>query len=1069
MSDLAPLRIIPAGAGSGKTYTIQQQLSEWVASGKVDPERIVAVTYTEAAAAELRERIGGGLLAAGRTEDALRLSQAYISTIHGFGLRILTEFALRAGTSPHPRLLSDDEESSLLRQSLARTDKANLIVEDLSAYGYRYTFSHRGGMGSEDMFRERLLQVTQILRSINLGTAAEAEALAAEAANVLIEKYGKTRSSASMGKALQSNARALMEAYPSGLAKSHGVSKAAREDLLRDHGNLAAVSGSALETSWKLWQQLRELRISAQGAEFPERYVELAEEVIAEAEGLVQHPGPLRDAKAHLAALLAAGQEALGHYQDAKRNAGLVDYTDMIATAERLLRERPDILASLVERIDCLVVDEFQDTNPLQFALLWQLRDAGVPTLVVGDLKQAIMGFQGADPRLFEALQRNHPKESNPLTRNWRAQPRLMRIANAFGRVLFKGSYVSLAPQRRHGPLAPLEIVSFEKSARRQQHFVRAGAVGLRLRELLSNGSRIVDRHTEVERPLRGSDIAVLCPTNTMLAEYAEMLRCLGLRVNHRADGWLSSRAVQIAWHALAYLANPADRHAALYLSVTELGSHTLESGLRQLIDNSRIDDPILLRLEALSEGVADRTVYALVADTLSALGMFDVVQNWPDGGQARANLLRLMGEAGAFMDANREALAHGGYHGSGVQTFLAWLAAKCEEDDGQPAERVIDEDAITLQTWHSSKGLEWPVVAVCGLDRTISGTLPDLELGYRSFDDLSKVLQNARIDYSPKYDAPEQNVVAERRLQGERVKETRRLLYVAITRAREKLILEWPQFLAKRKRTKKNEWIPFPTTWSILAEQCALHEQQRQFVIADEKFACKVIEGDTEPPYDSFVPASEDRPLSRTGRRAIREGEAPSDLTPDSLVPSMLEVEAEEGRDLTLQVERCGEGLDPEVGLSGKSLGTYLHRCFEVLGDRPDLAGRLPELTGVDAPAEEVVRVAAAVASFEEWLKSRFEVDCVQREWPLLVLDDNGSMISGTADLIVRTTEGVWVLDHKSDRVEDIEERFLEYLPQLQAYERALQAAGDQVLGVGIHWIRRGEVTWRAPDSEGR
>ena len=68
-----------------------------------------------------------------------------------------------------------------------------------------------------------------------------------------------------------------------------------------------------------------------------------------------------------------------------------MDYSDMIAMAGQLLRSRPDVLQALVQRVDCLVVDEFQDTNPLQFALLWQLKEAGVPTIVVGDLKQAIM------------------------------------------------------------------------------------------------------------------------------------------------------------------------------------------------------------------------------------------------------------------------------------------------------------------------------------------------------------------------------------------------------------------------------------------------------------------------------------------------------------------------------------------------------------------------------------------------------------------------------------------------------------------------------------------------------
>ena len=100
--NIPQLTVIPAGAGSGKTYTIQEKLGEWVVDEKISPERIVAVTFTEAAATELRERIRGKLLGLGRIEDALKLDEAYISTIHGFGLRLLTEFALIQATRPGP-------------------------------------------------------------------------------------------------------------------------------------------------------------------------------------------------------------------------------------------------------------------------------------------------------------------------------------------------------------------------------------------------------------------------------------------------------------------------------------------------------------------------------------------------------------------------------------------------------------------------------------------------------------------------------------------------------------------------------------------------------------------------------------------------------------------------------------------------------------------------------------------------------------------------------------------------------------------------------------------------------
>ena len=804
------------------------------------------------------------------------------------------------------------------------------------------------------------------------------------------------------------------------------------------------------------------------------------------------------------------------------------------------------------------MVDEFQDTNPLQFALLWQLKEAGVPTIVVGDLKQAIMGFQGADPRLFEALIDQHPEVSQPLTRNWRSQPRLMDFVNALGPGLFREDYVALDPQSEDSRLAPLDVVSFPKKARKGQHAIRAAAVGERLKTLLDDSDQqIVDRRTKKPRRLRGGDIAVLCPTNPMLATYADVLRAQGLRVRLQADGWFSSRPVQIAWHALAYLANPTDRHAALYLAVTELGSLSLQDaltqlmdqgridepllarldelaegvtertvyalvadtiralglfdvlraqGLRvrlqadgwfssrpvqiawhalaylanptdrhaalylavtelgslslqdaltQLMDQGRIDEPLLARLDELAEGVTERTVYALVADTIRALGLFDVVALWSDGEQARANLLRLLAEAGEFMDSNREALANGGFHGSGIQTFLAWMATRVEEKDGdnQPDPRVLDENAIVLTTWHGSKGREWPVVAVCGLDREIKARLPNVELGYSTFDELARLLEHARIEYAPAFAASETNDRFLAELQNAEEIGARRLLYVALTRARDKMVLEWPGYLAQAKTPKT-------TYWSILAGDCDLTLDEEKIQAGEQEFPCTVIEGPAELPDDLDIGAvPEDSELPATGRRAIQAGALPETLTPDSRAPSTTEVVTDVQGGTGLVVERYGAGLEVDVGLTGMGFGTFIHRCFEVLGAKPDLKERIPQITGVEIEPDGLEKITAAVGQFESWLADHLDGTSVLREQPILVLDEQGTVVSGTADLIVETPEGLWVIDHKSDQVDDLEAAFTNYKPQLDSYANALTNAGKQVLGTGINWIRRGEV----------
>ena len=274
-----------------------------------------------------------------------------------------------------------------------------------------------------------------------------------------------------------------------------------------------------------MWKELRSLRKSKRGCQLPDGYDDLADAVIEAANALPTHPGPLEQAVLHIESLIAAGQEVLVHYAQAKREAGLVDYGDMIAMAAEMLRSRPDVLNTLVQRIDCLVVDEFQDTNPLQFALLWQLKEAGVPTVTVGDLKQAIMGFQGADPRLFDALIRQNQDVAKPLTSNWRSQPNLMHFINAVGPGLFGDEYVPLAPQGADSTQEPIELIDFAVKAKKGQHAVRALSVGDRLKTLLEDSAQqIWDRRTKQRRRLRGGDIAVLCPTHKMLSEYADRI-----------------------------------------------------------------------------------------------------------------------------------------------------------------------------------------------------------------------------------------------------------------------------------------------------------------------------------------------------------------------------------------------------------------------------------------------------------------------------------------------------------------------------------------------------------------
>lgn len=1043
---IPPLTIIPAGAGSGKTYTIQKKLAQWIKEGKVAPDRIVAVTFTEAAASELRDRIRTELVREGRLDDALKLDQAYISTIHSFGLRILTEFAFDAGISPIPRLLIEDEEKILIRRALAVTDRADLVMDNLMAHGYRFDYNSQEG--PEDQFRGKILNLINKLRSI--GVLEEDKQITSHALAKIKEVYGPTRSTLDLKEELLGAVNTLFEHFPDSMASSFPGNQSATNKLKADYWNLKkAEAGDALDYDWQLWNALRSLWVSNSRYKVPDGYDDLASAVMEAANNIVHHPGPLADALSHAEALLGGSQDCLNQYEADKKERGLVDYTDMLAVAHTLLTQRPDVLAGLKSRIDCLVVDEFQDTNPLQFSLLWELQKTGVPTLIVGDLKQAIMGFQNADSRLLDQLQTKFKETTSPLTENWRSTPRLMDWVNRVGEGLFKDGYTRLKPRADFpSRLEPLEVIDFQGFKRNNkapaQHTVS------RIKALLDDNTQTVyDKKLKIQRPLRPGDVAIVCRTNARVGDYAVALQNAGIRARIEEDGWFGSRIIQITYHALSYVADPSDGHAALYLAVTELGQYGLEGSISAIMNGDDLKDPILEELRKVADGAADRTVDTLVRDVINALDLFGRISSWPDASQARANLLRLQGEAESFMSTNREALSAGGYYGSGMQTFLSWLRKKAEDEDSQPQPRVVEEDAVQVMTWHKSKGREWPVVAVCAFDSEVSARLPSFDISFEDFSDLSALLEKARIEISPEFAIPEKNDSFLAPLQQKEEQEALRLLYVALTRAREKLILEWPSYKDGGSRL---------TYWDVLRSSTALELRDNRLLIGGDEFECHVTVAtpNTQGTGEGHEPVFK---LPTIGRRAIEEAQLPVDLTPETLSPSSLHGEVEIKGELIK--ESYAGPLDPCLDMSAVERGTLLHRCFEVTnGDREKL-GLISSSLGYILTDEQLGRIGKAISDFNMWLTKKFSPIAVSSEVPILALNEQSSVVSGVIDLLVETDEGFWIIDHKSDETEDLEERFRFYLPQLHCYADAVgkARAGKPVIGVMINWIIFGRV----------
>lgn len=1051
MTKMTELSIVPAGAGAGKTHHIKETLTQWVREGKVRPERILAVTFTEAAAGELRQRIRSALISDGNLDAALAVERAYVSTIHGLGRRLLIEHAFAAGSSPQQRLIAEDEQDLLVRRSIEENDALRELSRNLSVFGYRGSFV--SDESAEDSFRKRLLGVIALLRT--LGPRGSDPAMADFVEASIRQGYGAPQGEATaLAADLKAAIDALLHAFPKSLAESATSVSAAKEfrdnfQTLKQAARMLASEGK----DWRLWQKLRALRQSKRGSPTPAGYDELASAVMMAADRLASHPSPLEDAILHARALVEGAQAAMSDYETRKRELGVIDFSDMVTNAARILDEKPQVLAAIMDEVDCVIVDEFQDTNPIQFTFLWALARKAKHALIVGDTKQAIMGFQGADPRLTVAL--TNQFETSPLDRNWRSDARIMDFVNALGPCLFGEDYTPLTPQNPEGPDTALEVIQLagkrnSRSGGKPQHFIADRILSLLADEKIA----IIDRHSKKQRDLEPRDIAVLCPTHNHCSSYAGALRSLGLPVRVAEGGWWQSKVVQAACHALRVAADPTDRHAAICMATLGPGGMPLPDALKALAQQGRIAAPELEKLEALWPESLATPVDHLVHQVIKASGL----RNWCDllegPAQMRADLLRFEAEAAAFMEAHRDMREASGFYGQSANVFLGWLENKVglKGEDLRPNPAGAEADGIEIVTWHASKGREWPIVVVCGLDHKFDPRPATFSTKFPGFDDLDRVIGDATLAYAPEFAAPEATNRFLEELHPECEETARRLLYVALTRARNRLIIEWPQ-----DDEKTDPPLPI-TSRRLMNDVCGLVLAGNQIIVGAKSLPSRLTICGKEIPasFEAEERAALDMP-DRELRFAIAPQPAEELIT---IVSPSLALSSDRPFPVTTETRAICAG----VRLAGEELaqatdkGTAIHEALRILICRPDLKDRVGPHCRVSEPEVELLaqQAQALRQALAELGYPRLHV-----EQPIEIELADGGRQSIILDLIAEGDDGFMIVDHKSGPVTDHVSRFESYWPQLAAYVDTISQVGSKaVRGAAVFWTETGELT---------
>ena len=970
-----------AGPGSGKTRVLVERFA-WLARTTARPEAILAITFTEKAAQEIKSRLVKHFIDRGNDELRRRVERAQVSTIHGFCNGVLSEFALDAGLDPAFRVMDEYE---------ARLEHGRAVEAALNRFSREYAAEFQTlveAWAAED-FAEDIRGVSEKLRYAGGALTALRTLPEYDAAESLATIFG-----------------VLME----GLAGSNAQTGA--QIACRDEVREWLFNPPKEVVAWLLRLPRIKLprgkTVEALNAALKTAR-ELAERAVEEAVG----ERNLRSLATLRTILIECEQE----YSSRKRRLGALDFTDLEEQAVALLEGNESIRKLVSERFDAILMDELQDTNPIQWRIVNAIRRDG-RFFAVGDINQSIFAWRGADPDQFLAYQEEFSRRGWQIDRlqaNYRSREAILQavervcVASQLGGIqshaLQAGRVFSTASE------VCLEVIRTEEEA------PEAAWVAQRILEL-----KQTIRAGDATRPLRFSDIAILSRGAAVFDDYEAALRAAGIPcLVQRGRNFFEEPEIVDLTNLLRVLVNPENGPAMLGLLRSPLVGVTdeeiferREAGLGLAPDRVMTH---LNELRALREQTPADSLLARFLDESGHWGRLTPVQ--------RANVRKLLRML-------RSGLAAGD----------ASLAAQVEEleglrESGRENNAPVPgaEDAVQMLSVHGAKGLEFPVVFLVSMHKAAGGKSkkPRIELSReRGLGALWRIEGQDETQQDGAMRAAE-----DARKMREAAEEDR-LLYVAMTRAEERLILVW----SDRKRVDRR-WLD-PVTSGLGLD----FSQPFLAGIPVEKNGVRLLRAAGVPrPLETGAercPAGADsvriepeaiplpEPPSVTATALAHFADCPRRYFLHSLLgwPEAGDVDQATASEFatTLDDEASlepAQGEEPGPTTRGASFGDEVHKL----------------LAGVEVPeASHAARELARRFTQSEIGLRAARASRIGRETPIL-FDYEGLLIRGAIDLWFEEGGELVLVDYKTDQHMS-DERLRQYSMQLRLYAIALSRA---------------------------
>lgn len=807
---------VAAGAGSGKTFTLTQRIVWALKEGSGTDgkpylsslDQALIITFTNAAATEIKERVREALEKEGLHSAALQVDDAWISTIHGMCSRILKIHALDLGLDPEFEIIDDMTRNQLVNISIEEVLRE--LSQDESYAEFLSTYA-----GNRDALKSRIETLISYAQSSPVGMDAISFVGDSSDLEVLKEELEN------LCGALEALKGAIAATKPDEAKQLQSVqselSSKLQQHLVLSITDFDQAFWEALGKAVKAIRSSKEIKIVKDEAVYRLK-------VCSALFGLIQDMSEGQSLK-------DVTEQVYKLFKQKKLAVGGLDNDDLLHLTAKVFEEHPEIAAVYTDKFKLVMVDEFQDTDQQQVQMIKSLsgKDAQYLT-TVGDAQQSIYRFRGADVDVFFRRQAEVSEDLQPrLVDNFRSHNEILRfvakVCSADGMIpnfmdLSAGREEPATPFIAHSPRVYFEVTKFEKSGNSKpgDDVTRSQLVAYQLADRINTLMQ--------DEKIQAKDVAILMKSVKKAQPYIEALRTFGIEsVVSGASTFGEQPEVQLIGSLLQALANMYDSYEGLFPVLSSeifsldasdlllLGTNFGENGQRitnrdiaESVVNDAFNPPFEVSpklknaLEVLSNArssLSNKRVSDVIKKVVLDAGWISRLQKMGNEGQSKiANIFAALEQ----IDSLQKELSIG--VASVAKAFSQWC------DTAKESPKVLHfstQNAVTFMTIHASKGLEFPVVAVVGAvsgPKAGAGSEPFLHVrkddSYQiAFSSSSKKLHEL---YDGCHEVPtsldecksllEWRMFLETQENEFEEQEQNRRLYVALTRAREAVIL---------------------------------------------------------------------------------------------------------------------------------------------------------------------------------------------------------------------------------------------------------------------------------------